>query len=47
LDRNALVDEDAIERLTTLGLVRLEGQRLRVLEPGMLLLDAILPEVVR
>jgi len=47
LDRNALVDRDAIERLTKLGLVRLEGERLRVLEPGMLLLDAILPEVVR
>jgi oxygen-independent coproporphyrinogen-3 oxidase len=47
LDRNALVDGDAIERLATLGLVRLEGERLSVLEPGMLLLDAILPEVVR
>ena len=47
LQREALVDGGAIERLTKLGLVRLDNERLRVLEPGMLLLDAILPEIVR
>lgn len=41
-----LVDERAIEQLTDLGLVRLTGARLQVAPAGMLLLDAILPEVV-
>ena len=39
-----LVDEAAVARLA--GLVTREGDRLRVTEAGMLLLDAILPEVV-
>ncbi|WP_420145699.1 radical SAM family heme chaperone HemW [Sphingobium sp.] len=41
-----LIDERAVEQLTGLGLVRLEGHRLQVAPAGMLLLDAILPEVV-
>ena len=41
----AVVDERAIARLP--DLIRREGDRLRVTEAGMLLLDAILPEVVR
>ncbi|MDO7834810.1 radical SAM family heme chaperone HemW [Sphingobium sp. HBC34] len=41
-----LVDERAIAQLTGLGLVRLTGSRLQVAPAGMLLLDAILPEVV-
>ncbi len=41
-----LVDERAIEQLTGLGLIRLTGSRLQVAPAGMLLLDAILPEVV-
>ncbi len=47
LARDALVDEAAIGRLAALGLVQREAaHRLRVLPPGMLLLDAILPEIV-
>ncbi|EZP73298.1 Coproporphyrinogen III oxidase [Sphingomonas paucimobilis] len=41
-----LVDEGAIARLAALGLLRREGPRLRVTPAGMLLLDAILPEIV-
>lgn len=41
----AVVDERAIARLP--DLIRREGDRLRVTDQGMLLLDAILPEVVR
>jgi oxygen-independent coproporphyrinogen-3 oxidase len=41
-----LVDERAILQLTDLGLIRLTGTRLQVAPAGMLLLDAILPEVV-
>jgi oxygen-independent coproporphyrinogen-3 oxidase len=37
----------AVERLTAQGLLAHEGDRLRVTEPGMLLLDAILAEIVR
>ena len=37
----------AVERLTAQGLIARDGDRLRVTEPGMLLLDAILPEIVR
>ncbi|HKX22186.1 MAG TPA: radical SAM family heme chaperone HemW [Rhizorhapis sp.] len=42
----ALIDHAAVERLSALGLLVLEGDRLKVQEPGMLLLDAILPQVV-
>ena len=42
---DALVDSRAVARLP--DLIRREGDRLRVTEQGMLLLDAILPEVVR
>lgn len=41
-----LVDDGAIRQLTDLGLVRQTGLRLQVAPAGMLLLDAILPEVV-
>ncbi|MES2172882.1 MAG: radical SAM family heme chaperone HemW [Pseudomonadota bacterium] len=41
-----LVDERAIDQLTGLGLIHLTGSRLQVAPAGMLLLDAILPEVV-
>ena len=37
----------AVERLSDQGLLSREGERLRVTEPGMLLLDAILAEIVR
>jgi len=43
----ALVDEAAIARLADQGFVARHGDHLRVREAGMLLLDAILPEVVR
>jgi oxygen-independent coproporphyrinogen-3 oxidase len=42
----ALVDERAIGRLAAQGLVARDGDHLRVREAGMLLLDAILPEIV-
>ncbi|MBJ7378952.1 Heme chaperone HemW [Sphingobium sp. AntQ-1] len=41
-----LVDERAIDQLADLALIRLTGSRLQVAPAGMLLLDAILPEVV-
>ncbi len=41
-----LVDRSAIARLSALGLVTQTGARLRAQAPGMLLLDAILPEIV-
>ncbi|CAN5349913.1 radical SAM family heme chaperone HemW [soil metagenome] len=44
--REALVNDDAVFHLSALGLVKAEGQRLTVLPPGMLLLDAILPQIV-
>jgi oxygen-independent coproporphyrinogen-3 oxidase len=37
----------AVERLAASGLLARDGERLRVTEPGMLLLDAILAEIVR
>ncbi|MFA5963206.1 MAG: radical SAM family heme chaperone HemW [Sphingomonas sp.] len=42
----ALVDEAAITRLSDQGFVARRGDHLRVCEAGMLLLDAILPEIV-
>ncbi|AUW58141.1 coproporphyrinogen III oxidase [Sphingobium sp. SCG-1] len=42
----ALVDRQAIERLSDLGFVQASGSHLQVLPAGMLLLDAILPQVV-
>ena len=44
--REAMVDTNAVSHLSVLGLVQAEGQRLTVLPPGMLLLDAILPQIV-
>ena len=43
----ALVDEAAVARLEAQGLLMRAGERLRVTDAGMLLLDAILPEVVQ
>ncbi|MBB3983565.1 oxygen-independent coproporphyrinogen-3 oxidase [Sphingobium fontiphilum] len=47
LPARQIVDEPAIEKLGALGLVAKAGQHLRVEAAGMLLLDAILPEIVR
>ncbi len=44
--RDALVDDDALMRLSTLGFVAKNADRARVLPKGMLLLDAILPQIV-
>jgi oxygen-independent coproporphyrinogen-3 oxidase len=44
--RDALVDDAAIERLSAMGLIALNGGRLRALPSGTLLLDAILPQIV-
>ncbi|MCF8706434.1 radical SAM family heme chaperone HemW [Rhizorhapis sp. SPR117] len=44
--RDVLVDDAAIERLSAMGLIALDGGRLRVLPSGTLLLDAILPQIV-
>ncbi len=44
---SASVDENQVVRLQALGLIAREGPRLRVTEAGALLLDAILPLVVR
>ncbi|WP_246524672.1 radical SAM family heme chaperone HemW [Sphingobium phenoxybenzoativorans] len=41
-----LVDAQAIGRLGALGLLKEDGGRLRVTSAGMLLLDAVLPEIV-
>lgn len=46
VEEPALVDDVAVARLAELGLMRAEGSRLTVLPAGMLLLDAILPQVV-
>ena len=40
------VNLDAVERLSGLGLLTLNGDRLTITESGMLLLDSILPEIV-
>ncbi|MFN3945700.1 MAG: radical SAM family heme chaperone HemW [Allosphingosinicella sp.] len=44
---DAPINRDALRRLEQQGLARLEGERLRVLPPGMLLLDRILADLVR
>jgi oxygen-independent coproporphyrinogen-3 oxidase len=41
-----VVDDNNLARLETQGLLAREGRRLRVTDAGMLLLDAILPEIV-
>ncbi|WP_298090782.1 radical SAM family heme chaperone HemW [uncultured Sphingomonas sp.] len=41
-----MIDETAVARLSTHGLITRDGQRLIVTEPGALLLDAILRDVV-
>ncbi|MET0249139.1 MAG: radical SAM family heme chaperone HemW [Sphingobium sp.] len=45
--QDALLWEDGVARMAKLGLLRRAGDRLSVLPPGMLVLDAILPEIVR
>jgi oxygen-independent coproporphyrinogen-3 oxidase len=40
------IDHAAVQRLSNLGLVTLEGTKLTVTEQGTLLLDAILPEII-
>jgi oxygen-independent coproporphyrinogen-3 oxidase len=47
LGRDAIVDISAIDRLAGHGLIIREGDRLTVQEPGMLLLNGILAEIVR
>ncbi|RVT43244.1 radical SAM family heme chaperone HemW [Sphingobium algorifonticola] len=42
----ALVDDAAIARLSAMGFIAVEGSQLRVLPTGMLLLDAILPQIM-
>jgi oxygen-independent coproporphyrinogen-3 oxidase len=44
---DAIVDQRAIDRLANHGLIARDGDRLTVQEPGMLLLDGILTEIVR
>lgn len=44
--RDDLINQQAADQLATLGLIRLEGDRLQVEKRGMLLLDAILPEII-
>jgi len=44
--RERLVDAAAVQRLAGHGLLTCEGDRLRIREPGMLLLDAILAKIV-
>jgi len=46
LAREALVDEEAVARLSEAGLMRRMGARLAVTPAGMLLLDGILAEIV-
>lgn len=46
VQQEALVDAGAVERLSGLGFIERQGSVLRVGPAGMLLLDAILPEVV-
>jgi putative oxygen-independent coproporphyrinogen III oxidase len=46
LPEDVLVDRAAVARLSGLGFVEPAGERLRVTPEGMLLLDAILPEIV-
>jgi oxygen-independent coproporphyrinogen-3 oxidase len=44
---DALLEPGAVERLAAQGLVERNGEHLRVTQPGMLLLDAILAEIVK
>jgi oxygen-independent coproporphyrinogen-3 oxidase len=42
----ALINTEAVAGLVGLGFVERNGSRLRVLPRGMLLLDALLPEII-
>jgi oxygen-independent coproporphyrinogen-3 oxidase len=44
---DALLDQEAVSRLSVLNLLAQDGQRLRLTPAAMLLLDAILPEIVK
>ena len=46
MDAGCLVDAGGVKRLADLGFVERSGPMLRVLPAGMLLLDALLPEIV-
>ena len=46
LNETAMLDSAAVTRLTGHGLLRADGPRLAVTPAGMLLLDAILPQIV-
>jgi oxygen-independent coproporphyrinogen-3 oxidase len=46
IPEDALIEAEAVARLAALGFVERNGSRLRVLPRGMLLLDALLPEIV-
>ncbi|MGE4322468.1 MAG: radical SAM family heme chaperone HemW [Sphingobium sp.] len=46
LDRATLLNPAGVERMAKLGLIRVDGHRVVTLPAGMLLLDAILPELV-
>jgi putative oxygen-independent coproporphyrinogen III oxidase len=46
IPEDALIDAEAVARLAALGFVERNGSRLRVLPRGMLLLDALLPEII-
>lgn len=45
-DRHTLIDADACDTLSGHGLLDVKGDRLRITPQGMLLLDAILPQIV-
>lgn len=46
VSESQLIDAQAVHQLQRHGLVRLEGSHLQIAPSGMLLLDAILPEIV-
>jgi putative oxygen-independent coproporphyrinogen III oxidase len=45
-DAGLLIEPDAIEHISSLGMLRREGNRLNITPKGMPLLDAILPQIV-
>jgi len=47
LNRDAMVDHSAIERLNELGFVTLDDNQLTVTPDAMLLLDSLLPQIIR
>lgn len=47
LGRGAFLDIAAVERLARQGLAAVAGERLRITDAGILVLDSVLAEVVR